>query len=100
MRFILGEVSARVGATWEKRVLQVCRKPGDLVAQTLGCNDGYLIADALVGLEIKGQFGIIAFDYDFCRFLDGLDEASAPSFTNTMTLSEKCAYFTRESERL
>ena len=44
----------------------------DLVAKTLRSNDGDLIANTLVGLEIEGEFGVIPFDNDLGRFLDGL----------------------------
>lgn len=36
-----------------------------LVAKTLGSNDGDLIANALVGLEIESEFWVVAFDDDF-----------------------------------
>jgi hypothetical protein len=32
-----------------------------LVAQALGGNDGDLIADTLVGVEVKGEAGVVAF---------------------------------------
>ena len=44
----------------------------DLVAKTLRSNDGDLIANTLVGLEVEGEFGIVPFDNDLGRFLDGL----------------------------
>ena len=44
----------------------------DLVTKTLGCNDGNFIADTLVGFEVQGQFGVVAFDDDFGGLLDGL----------------------------
>ena len=44
----------------------------DLVAKTLRSNDGDLIANTLVGLEIEGEFGVVPFDNDLGRFLDGL----------------------------
>jgi hypothetical protein len=99
MRFILSGVSDYYGPLGEERDLQVCRKPGYLIAQTLGCNDGDFVADALVGLEIKGQFGIIAFDYDLCRFFDGLYEALAPLFTQWPS-PKTASVSTREVERL
>lgn len=50
-----------------------CSKPHtDLVAKTLGGNDGDLIADALVGLEVEGQLGVVALNDDLCGALDGL----------------------------
>ena len=44
----------------------------DLVAKTLGGYVGDLIANALVGFEVEGQFRIVALDNDLCGFLDGL----------------------------
>ena len=44
----------------------------DLVAKTLRSNDGDLIANTLVGLEVEGEFGIVPFDNDLGRFFDGL----------------------------
>jgi hypothetical protein len=46
--------------------------PTNLVAKAFRSNDGYFIADALVRLEIKREFGIIAFDDDLRGLLDGL----------------------------
>ena len=43
-----------------------------LIPQTFASNDGNLIANTLVGLEVQGQFGVVTFDYDFGRFLDCL----------------------------
>ena len=43
-----------------------------LVPQTLASNDGDLIANTLIGLEVQGQFWVVTFNYDFGRFLDGL----------------------------
>jgi hypothetical protein len=43
-----------------------------LVAKSLTSNDGNLIADAFVGLEVKGEFGIVPLDDHFGRFLDRL----------------------------
>ena len=42
-----------------------------LVAQSLRRNDGNLIADALVGLKVEGEFWVVAFDDDLCGLLDG-----------------------------
>ena len=50
------------GGSWET----------DLVAESLGGDDGNLIADALVRFEVEGQFGVIALDDDLGRFLDRL----------------------------
>ena len=43
-----------------------------LIPETLASNDSDFIANTLVGLEVQSQFWIIAFDYDFGGFLDGL----------------------------
>lgn len=45
---------------------------GNLVAETLRGNDGDLIADSLVGLEIEGQLGVVSLNDDLGGFLDGL----------------------------
>ena len=42
------------------------------VAEPLRSDDGDFIADSLVGFEIEGEFGIVAFDQDFGGFLHGL----------------------------
>jgi len=34
--------------------------PRNLVAQTLRCNNGNLIADALVDFEVEGEFGVVS----------------------------------------
>lgn len=47
----------------------------DLVAKTLGGDDGDLIAYPLVGLEVEGELWVVAFDDDFGRLLDGLRSA-------------------------
>lgn len=44
----------------------------DLVTKTLRRNDGDFIAYALVGFEVEGEFGIIAFNDDLGRFLNCL----------------------------
>lgn len=43
-----------------------------LVPQPLARNDGDLIADALVGLEVEGEFGVVALDDDLSGLLDRL----------------------------
>lgn len=42
----------------------VKRLVADLVTKTLRSNDGDLIADTLVGLEVEGEFGVVPFDND------------------------------------
>jgi hypothetical protein len=44
----------------------------DLVAKTLGGDDGDFIAYALIGLEVESELWVVAFDDNFGRFLDGL----------------------------
>ncbi len=43
-----------------------------LVAKALRGNDGNLIADALVGFEVEGEFWVVALDDDLGGFLDRL----------------------------
>lgn len=43
-----------------------------LVAEALGGNDGDLIADSLVGLEIEGQLGVVTLNDDLGGLLHGL----------------------------
>lgn len=43
-----------------------------LVAETLGCNNGNLVADALVGLEVEGELGVVPLNDDLGGLLDGL----------------------------
>lgn len=43
-----------------------------LVAQALGGNDGNLIADPLVGLEVQGKLGVVPLNDDLGGLLDGL----------------------------
>jgi hypothetical protein len=43
-----------------------------LVAKTLRSNDGDLIADSLVGLEVEGQLGVVSLDNDLGGLLDSL----------------------------
>jgi hypothetical protein len=43
-----------------------------LIAETLRGNDGDLIADSLVGLEIEGQLWVVSLNDDLGGLLDGL----------------------------
>lgn len=43
-----------------------------LVAETLGGNDGNLIAYSLVGLEVESQLGVVSLDDDLGGLLDSL----------------------------
>lgn len=44
----------------------------NLVAQALGGDDGNLIADALVGLEVQGETGVVPLNDDLGGLLDSL----------------------------
>lgn len=44
----------------------------NLVAKTLGSDDGDLIADSLVGLEVEGKLGVVPLDDDLGGLLDSL----------------------------
>jgi hypothetical protein len=50
-----------------------------LVAKTLRGNYSDFITDALVGFEVEGEFGVVAFDDDLGRLLDGLERAQSAS---------------------
>ena len=43
-----------------------------LVAQALGGDDGDLIADTLVGVEVKGEAGVVAFCKVSIKFRNGI----------------------------
>ncbi len=43
-----------------------------LIPKTLRRNYSDLIADALVGLEVEGELGVVSLDDDFGGLLDGL----------------------------
>lgn len=45
---------------------------GNLVAQTLGGDDGNLVADPLVGLEVERELGVVTLDDDLGGLLHGL----------------------------
>jgi hypothetical protein len=45
---------------------------GDLVPEPLGRNDGNLIANPLVGLEVQRQLGVVTLNDDLGGLLDGL----------------------------
>lgn len=50
----------------------MCGVAGDLVAETLRGDDGNLIADALVRLEVEGELGVVALNDDLGGLLDSL----------------------------
>lgn len=45
--------------------------PGNLVAQWLRRNDGHLLDDAFVRVEVHGQPGVVLLDDDLRGLLDG-----------------------------
>ena len=51
---------------------QVRGVTSNLVAETLGGNDGDLIAKTLVGLEVQGELGVVTLNDDLGGLLDGL----------------------------
>ena len=51
----------------------------NLVAKTLGSNDGDLITDSLVGLEVEGQLWVVTLNDDLGGLLDSLS-ANATHF--------------------
>merc|ERR550539_2001758 len=50
---------------------QVSDEPGNLVAERLGGNEGNLLNDPLVGVEIEGKLGVVLLDDDPGSLLDG-----------------------------
>lgn len=51
---------------------QVGGVASNLVAQTLGSDDSDLVADALVGLEVESELGVVPLNDDLGGLLDGL----------------------------
>lgn len=47
-------------------------RDANLVAKTLGGNDGDFIAKTLVGLEVERQLGVVTLNDDLGGLLDGL----------------------------
>lgn len=57
---MLGPWAWAVGQAWrEPSVLVGARWMTNLVAKTLGGNDGNFIADTLVGLEVEGELWVV-----------------------------------------
>lgn len=56
---------------------QVGGETGNLVAETLRGNDGHLIADLLVGLEVQRKTRVVLFNQDTGGLLDGLGSINA-----------------------
>ena len=61
---------------------QVGDETGNLVSHSLGGNDGNLASHSLVGVEVKGQFGVVLLDDHASGLLDGLS-------TNTLRKATK-----------
>jgi hypothetical protein len=45
---------------------------GDFVTQVLRGDDGYLISQPLIGLEVQSETRVVLLDNDTSRLLDGL----------------------------
>jgi hypothetical protein len=65
-----------------------CVVSSHLVAQALGGNDGNLIADALVGLEVESQLGVVTLNDDLGGLLDSLG-TNATHFCGMCVLAEE-----------
>lgn len=52
--------------------IQVSGVSGNLVPEPLGGDDGNLIANPLVGLEVQRQLGVVTLNDDLGGLLDGL----------------------------
>ena len=52
-------------------------KTGNLVAESLGGDDGDFIADAFVGLEIEGEAWVVLLDDDARCLFDGFGANTA-----------------------
>jgi hypothetical protein len=90
----LHQVSGVTGDLW-KLLSELCALPSEgcvvcshLVAQTLGGNDGNLIADALVGLEVESQLGVVTLNDDLGGLLDSLG-TNATHFCGMCVLAEE-----------
>ena len=55
-----------------KTLHQVGDETGDLVPQRLGRDQGDLLNDLLVGVEVKGELGVVLLNDDLGGLLDGL----------------------------
>ena len=49
---------------------QVSRESSNLVSQTLGGDDGHLITELLVGVEVQSETGVVLFNQDPGGFFD------------------------------
>lgn len=68
-----------------------------LVAKTLGGNDGDLIADALVGLEVESQLGVVPLDDDLGGALDGLYEGNRVRWAQCEGVSVRDPYLSPDA---
>lgn len=68
---VSGNLFGRV-STYVYFCIPRCIVISHLVPQPLGRNNGDLIADALVGLEVEGELRVVALDDDLGRLLDRL----------------------------
>jgi hypothetical protein len=66
-------VEAVCGKTKESPKVGMSWRQAYLIAKTLRSDDCDFVTYSLVGLEVEGEFGIVTFDDDFGRLLDGLD---------------------------
>ena len=55
-----------------KTLHQVGDETGDFVPQRLGRDQGDLLNDLLVGVEVKGELGVVLLNDDLGGLLDGL----------------------------
>jgi len=71
---VAGNLFGRVRDTASTNRLDspLCCSKTHLVAEALGGDDGDLIADALVGLEVEGQLGVVPLNDDLGGLLDSL----------------------------
>lgn len=65
--------------------------PGDFVTQRLGGDDGHLLADTLVGVEVQTQSSVVLLDDDLGGLLDGLCPNTTLQETRTMSKRVKGA---------
>lgn len=66
---------------------QVGDEPSDLVPHTLGWDDSYLIADALVCVEVHSEPRVVLFDDGSGRLLHGLRTDTLRTNTRSCTIN-------------
>jgi hypothetical protein len=52
--------------------------PSDLVAKALAGDDGNLLRDTLVGIEVESEAGVVLLDNEASGLLDGLSANATP----------------------